>query len=261
MAPKASKLKVDSTAHEIMAANKLRRKMAQDGTLVVRLISSPGSGKTLLLEKTAQLLVKSHSIAVLVGDVETDRDAQRLAPIVPTVQMTTGDQCHLEFPLVERALSELNQPQLDILFIEDVGNLICAPSHDLGEHLRVLLLSTTEGDDKPGKFPKAFRTSDVLLITKTDLLPYVSFSMKQAEKDARRVHPALKIFALSAQDGEGLTGWCEFLERERKRLLTAGNLGATEHLFPVVSQIAGSKLTHPKSHSGIPKGTKTAKGK
>src|SRR5687767_12115936 len=125
MKPKPINTKCDSNTKHRVAANKLRRKMAQDGTLVVRLISSPGSGKTLLLERTAQLLVKSHSIAVLVGDVETDRDAQRLAPIVPTVQMTTGDQCHLEFPLVERALSKLNQPQLDILFIEDVGNLIC----------------------------------------------------------------------------------------------------------------------------------------
>jgi hydrogenase nickel incorporation protein HypB len=182
----------------------------------------------MLLEKTAQFLAKTCSVAILVGDVETDRDAQRLGRFVPTVQMTTGDQCHLEFPLVERALSKLKRAQLDFLFIEDVGNLICAPSHDLGEHLRVLLLSTTEGDDKPGKFPKAFRTSDVLLITKTDLLPYVSFSMREAENDARRVHPALKILTLSGQSGEGMVGWCEFLEGERMRLLSAGKFGASK---------------------------------
>ena len=110
----------------------------------------------------------------------------RLAPFAPTVQITTGGACHLEIPLVERAYQELDEHDLDFLFIEDVGNLICPASHDLGEHLRVLVLSTTEGDDKPGKYPKAFRTSDVLVVTKTDLLPHVPFLVNSAEQDARR---------------------------------------------------------------------------
>ena len=228
MATKTITVKRDIRAEQLAAANVFRHNMAQQGTLVVRLISSPGSGKTLLLEKTAEQLGKTHSVAVLVGDVETDRDAQRLAPFAPTVQITTGGACHLEIPLVERALSQLKSSQFDFLFIEDVGNLICPASHDLGEHLRVLLLSSTEGDDKPGKYPKAFRTSDVLVLTKADLLPHVPFSVQAAEKDARRVQPALKVFTLSAFTGEGVTQWCQFLGRERNRLLTAGRVAAVE---------------------------------
>ena len=211
--------------------------MAQQGTLVVRLISSPGSGKTMLLEKTAQSIGETHAVGVLVGDVETDRDAKRLAPFAPTVQITTGGACHLEIPLVERAHLKLKEPQLDFLFIEDVGNLICPASHDLGEHLRVILLSSTEGDDKPGKYPKAFRTSDVVVISKADLLPYVPFSVKHAEQDARRVQPALQIFTLSSQNGEGVAAWCEFLKSERNHLLAAGRNESPE--------INRSRLTAP----------------
>jgi hydrogenase nickel incorporation protein HypB len=228
MTNKKITVKRDIRAEQLSAANAFRDRMTQQGTLVVRLISSPGAGKTMLLEKTAAMLGTSKSIAVLVGDVETDRDAQRLSRFAPTIQITTGGACHLEIPLVERAFLQLRDSQLDILFIEDVGNLICPASHDLGEHLRVLLLSTTEGDDKPGKYPKAFRTSDVLVLSKTDLLPYVPFSLKDAENDARRIQPALKIVALSAQSGDGVGEWCELLERERRRLLTAVDVDVPE---------------------------------
>jgi hydrogenase nickel incorporation protein HypB len=245
-------VKLDIRAEHLAAANAFRHKKARQGTLVVRLMSSPGSGKTALLEKTAQRLAKSHAVGVLVGDVETDRDAQRLAPFAPTVQITTGGACHLEIPLVERASKKLNEPKLDFLFIEDVGNLVCPASHDLGEHLRVLLLSTTEGDDKPGKYPKAFRTSDVVVITKADLLPYVPFSLKRAEKDARRVQPALKMFTLSAQQGDGVAEWCAFLERERKRLQAAGQAEADDQgIAHLVSPLAAKQKTRtvksPKS--------------
>jgi hydrogenase nickel incorporation protein HypB len=212
----------------LAAAHEFRHQMAREGTLLVRLMSSPGSGKTVLLEKTAQRLAGSLSIGMLVGDVETDRDAQRLAPHAPTVQINTGAACHLEIPLVVRAARKFKKSRFDILFIEDVGNLVCPASHDLGEHLRVVLLSAAEGDDKPGKYPKAFRTSDVLVITKTDLLPYVSFSVQRAESDARRVQPALKTFALSAVRGDGIVEWCRFLEQERTRLLAAGKAEAEE---------------------------------
>jgi hydrogenase nickel incorporation protein HypB len=241
MATKTIPVKLDIRAEHLAAANRFRHKMARQGTLVVRLMSSPGSGKTALLEKTVEWLGRSHAIGVLVGDVETDRDAQRLAPYAPTVQITTGGACHLEIPLVERAAKELHETRIDLLFIEDVGNLVCPASHDLGEHLRVLLLSTTEGDDKPGKYPKAFRTSDVVVISKADLLPYVPFSVKQAEKDARRVQPALKIFTLSAKTGTGTMEWCAFLERELKRLQAAGQAEEQSAIRHLVSPLAAEK--------------------
>jgi hydrogenase nickel incorporation protein HypB len=200
-------------------------------------------------------------VGVLVGDVETDRDAQRLAPYAPTVQITTGGACHLEIPLVERAAKKLDGPRLDFLFIEDVGNLVCPASHDLGEHLRVLLLSTTEGDDKPGKYPKAFRTSDVVVITKADLLPYVPFSVKQAEKDARRVQPALKFFTLCAQTGDGVGEWCAFLERERKRLQAAGHADAeASRISHLVSPLATDKRKPQPAKSPKSKIVKIGKG-
>jgi hydrogenase nickel incorporation protein HypB len=242
MPTKTVHVKLDIRAEHLAAANEFRHQMARQGTLVVRLISSPGSGKTTLLEKTAAKLRGSHTIGVMVGDVETDRDARRLAPFASTVQITTGGACHLEIPLVTRALSKFDKSHFDILFIEDVGNLICPASHDLGEHLRVLLLSTTEGDDKPGKYPKAFRTSDVVVITKADLLPYVPFFVKHAEKDARRVHPALKFFTLSAQTDEGVEQWCSFLERELKRLKTAGNAENSDNgISHLTSPLASEK--------------------
>src|SRR5262249_10219844 len=149
----------DILADKRAAAERFRATQRQQGTLVVHLLSSPGAGKTALLEATARRLGKSHRLGVLVGDIATDRDAQRLAPLAPVVQITTGGACHLELPLVEKALHQLNQSSFEFLFIEDVGNLVCPAAHDLGEHVRVILLSTTEGDDKPGKYPKAFRTS------------------------------------------------------------------------------------------------------
>src|SRR6478736_3383156 len=145
MTTKTIPVKLDVRAEQIAAANEFREAMTAQGTLVVRLMSSPGSGKTMLLEKTAQQLGPSYKIGILVGDVETERDAQRLAPFAPTVQITTGGACHLEIPLVERAFKKLDKQRLDFLFVEDVGNLVCPASHDLGEHLRVVLLSTTEG--------------------------------------------------------------------------------------------------------------------
>ena len=197
------------------AAAEFRRQRADEGTFVVRLLSSPGAGKTTLLEKTVQRLKRDYSVAVLVGDVETERDADRLRPYAPTVQITTGGACHLEIPLVQKALPELDGGPFDFLFIEDVGNLICPASHELGEHLRVIVLSATEGDDKPRKYPKAFRTSQVLVVSKTDLFPYVPFSLDVAKEDARAVQPNLEILPVCALSGEGLDRWCDFLCRMR----------------------------------------------
>lgn len=165
-------------------------------------------------------------MAVLVGDIATDRDAQRLAPLAPTVQLTTGGACHLELPLIERGLTQLGPLECEFLFIENVGNLVCPASHDLGEHLRVLVLSTTEGDDKPAKYPKAFRTSHILVVSKTDLLPHVPFSVEAAIQDAHRIQPDLESVAVCAHTGEGIASWCQRLERRRSELL-AGRAGDT----------------------------------
>jgi hydrogenase nickel incorporation protein HypB len=216
MAEKTIEVKRDIRAERREAANAFNAEMTQAGTFVVRLLSSPGAGKTTLLEKTAARLGKESSVGILVGDVETERDAERLAPYAPTVQITTGGACHLELPLVTRALAELDRQKFDFLFIEDIGNLICPASHELGEHLRVVVLSTTEGDDKPGKYPKAFRTSQVAVISKLDLLPHVPFSVERAQQDARMVQPNLIVLPVCALTGDGMDEWCEFLANERQ---------------------------------------------
>tara|TARA_R110002095_G_scaffold3777_2_gene11198 strand:+ start:1331 stop:2020 length:690 start_codon:yes stop_codon:yes gene_type:complete len=196
-----------------------RERLGRRGTLVVNLLSSPGAGKTTLLQATARHFAGRRSMAVLVGDLETDRDAQRLAPLVPVAQLTTGGACHLELPLVQRGLNALGDPVVDFLFIENVGNLVCPASHDLGEHLRVVLISTTEGDDKPGKYPKMFRTSQAMVISKLDLLPHVPFSVDAVTEDALRIQPELEVLTNCALDGTGIARWCEFLEQQHQQRL------------------------------------------
>jgi len=198
-----------------------RERLARRGTLVVNLMSSPGAGKTTLLEATARRWSGSRTMAVLVGDLETDRDAKRLAPLVPVAQLSTGGACHLELPLVRRGLAALGEPRVDFLFIENIGNLVCPASHDLAEHLRVVLISTTEGDDKPGKYPKMFRTSDALLVSKLDLLPHVPFSVDAVTVDARRIQPDLEVLPVGALDGAGMDAWCDYLERQHQERLAA----------------------------------------
>jgi hydrogenase nickel incorporation protein HypB len=210
----------DIRAERQAAADAFRATMTRQGTLVVRLLSSPGSGKTTLLEHTAKQLGQTQTIGILVGDVETERDAERLAPYAPSSQITTGGACHLEIPLIEKTLPKLGNQRFDILFLEDIGNLICPASHDLGEHLRVILLSTPEGDDKPGKYPKAFRTSDVLVISKSDLLPHVNFSVERAKQDALAIQPELTILTVSSFSGEGMDAWYELLLSKKQELRT-----------------------------------------
>jgi hydrogenase nickel incorporation protein HypB len=200
-------------------AESFRQSLSERGTLIVNVMSSPGSGKTSLLAATADHWGERYRMAVLVGDIATDRDAQRLAEHTPAVQLTTGGACHLEYPLIEQGWQALGEPQLDFLFVENIGNLVCPASHDLGEHLRVLLLSTTEGDDKPAKYPKAFRTSHALVISKSDLLPYVPFDVSRAAADARSIQPDLAIFPLSTRPVTGLVAWCDYLVTQRQRLL------------------------------------------
>ena len=202
------------------AARELREEFTRRGIFIVNIVSSPGAGKTSLLEATAKYWTDQRKISILVGDLATDRDAERLSPYAPTVQLTTGGACHLEMPLIKKGLDQLGSLDCEFLFIENIGNLVCPASHDLGEHLRVVVLSTTEGDDKPGKYPKMFRTSNVLVITKTDLLPYVPFSVEAAIADARLIQPDLQTVSLCARSGEGISDWCTLLEAARERMLT-----------------------------------------
>lgn len=199
-----------------------RRRMEKLGAVAINLISSPGSGKTTLLEKTIDLLKDQVRIGVIEGDIETDRDAMRIrAKGVPVVQITTGGACHLDAGLVAKGLNmledQLNGQGLDLLFIENVGNLVCPAAFDLGEHIRVVLLSVPEGDDKPLKYPKIFLSSQVFLITKTDLLPYFDFSLTNAQDYAKRINSHLLALSLSTVSGIGMDGWIEYLVHNLQR--------------------------------------------
>lgn len=188
------------------------------GALAINLISSPGSGKTTLLEHTIDRLGGELRIGVIEGDIETERDAERIrARGIPAVQITTGGACHLDARLVHKGLHQLQHmaetDRFDIIFIENVGNLVCPATFDLGEHERIVLVSVPEGSDKPAKYPRAFTGSQSFLITKTDLLPYFDFSLDEARREALRLNPGLQIFELSAKSGKGMDAWISHLRR------------------------------------------------
>jgi len=210
----------DLQAERRAAAAVFRSELTRRGIFCVNLISSPGAGKTSLLQATARVWPEPEKLAVLVGDIATDRDAERLAPFLSVRQLTTGGACHLDLKLVERGFAALNLDGVEYLFVENIGNLVCPASHDLGEHLRVVVLSVTEGDDKPGKYPKAFRTSQACVISKIDLLPYVPFDIQAAAADARSVQPEMTMLPLSATTGGGIAEWCDYLRRQRATVLT-----------------------------------------
>lgn len=199
-------------------ADEIRMRLSRKGIFAINLLSSPGAGKTTLLEKTIEILSPDYSMAVIEGDIETERDAERIrAKGIPAWQVTTGGACHLEAKMVGKLLPEIPSP-LDFLFIENVGNLVCPASYDLGEHLRCVLLSTPEGDDKPKKYPKAFATSDCLVITKSDLVPLLSFDIEQAQKEALEVNPRLRVFVTSSLNGSGLNELLDFFCASLKKL-------------------------------------------
>jgi hydrogenase nickel incorporation protein HypB len=196
----------------------IRAELERRGILAVNLLSSPGAGKTSLLEQIAVRLRDTAKMAVIEGDIETERDAERIrAKGVPAWQITTGGACHLEAKMIARVLPEV-PPESEFLFIENVGNLVCPASYELGERLRFVLLSTPEGDDKPKKYPKAFTTSDVMVLTKADLLPYLPFDIEKVKAEALELNPRLKIFVTSAVTGQGLDGLIAFLAGERRDL-------------------------------------------
>ena len=196
-------------------AQQNRSAFAEKSIFVLNLVSSPGSGKTSILEKTCQTLRGSMKIAVIEGDVQTDLDAQRVAAYgVPVVQIVTMGGCHLEAGLVRDAMKNLDLSGTDLLFIENVGNLVCPSGYDLGEAMKVAVLSTTEGDDKPLKYPAMFRNSSVLIINKIDLIPYVNCNLDELKGNALRINPALRIFEISCTTGAGVTEWCDWLRKK-----------------------------------------------
>lgn len=194
-------------------ASEIRSKLEENGVFAINIVSSPGSGKTSLIEKTIEHFNGSVNISVIEGDVQTDLDAQRVSAYnVPVVQIITNGGCHLEANLVKDSMSTLDLVQTDLLIIENVGNLVCPAGYDLGEDMKVVVISVTEGDDKPLKYPKMFMNSKVLVINKTDLLPYVNCKIDVLKHNALKINPDLKVFETSCTTGLGIDKWCDFLE-------------------------------------------------
>ena len=193
-------------------ADIIKKEMAKTGTLLINITSSAGSGKTTLMQKTAEKLKDKITMAVMVGDLETERDADRIRETgIQALQIVTGGICHLEAQMIHQVLDQFDLHNIDLLFIENVGNLVCPSSFDLGEDYRVTLMATTEGDDKPKKYPKMFLTSDMMLVSKSDLLPYVPFSVEAVVKDAREVNHEIEVLQVSSINGEGIDEWCDWL--------------------------------------------------
>jgi len=214
--------------HHVMEANdqiagRMRQSFAARGVAVLNLISSPGSGKTALLERTLERL-KPMRVGVLVGDVETENDAQRLRRYgYPVAQIVTAGTCHLEAQMIESHLPAVEQRDLDLLIIENVGNLVCPTSYDLGEDAKVVLLSTTEGEDKPVKYPAIFHRAELALLTKVDLMPHLDFDRDLLLRNIEQVHPGMTVLEVSSKTGEGLDAWLGWItakvSEKQKRLV------------------------------------------
>jgi len=200
-------------------AQKNRDIFDKNKVYTINLMSSPGSGKTSLLERTINLVKNELKMAVLEGDLQTDNDAQRIKKYdIPVVQINTNGACHLDANMVDRALKSFDFKEIDLFVIENVGNLVCPASFELGEHDKAVMVSTTEGDDKPIKYPVMFRKAKVLLINKIDLLPYTNFNMSKIKKDAMNINPEMRIFEISCRTGEGLGIWIDWLKGQVKKI-------------------------------------------
>jgi hydrogenase nickel incorporation protein HypB len=207
----------------------LRSALEASGTLSLNFIGSPGAGKTAFLERTLEMLPSEVSAAVLTGDIQTENDAKRLARYgYPVRQITTAGACHLDARMVENHLAGWDLDGLDLLFIENVGNLVCPTSYDLGEDAKVVVLSVTEGEDKPLKYPGIFRKAELMILNKIDLLPYVPFKPELAREYARRIHPDIEIVETCAITGAGFNHWLNWLAAKagRKRAFTAAHTAA-----------------------------------
>ena len=204
-------------ANEVIASQS-KTLFAEKGIYVLNLMGSPGAGKTTLLEKTVDYLKDKNHIAVIEGDIATSRDAERIAQhSIPAVQINTGGACHLDGNMVRGALKEFNLNQIDLLIVENVGNLVCPAEFNIGENDKAMIISVTEGDDKPKKYPLMFQVSTVLLLNKIDLLPYLDFDMERFHDDALKVNPKLKIMPISCTTGEGIDAWFEWIEGRLKQ--------------------------------------------
>ncbi len=208
----------ENTTLNLLKANDYVAKVIRDrlpDMLVVNICSSPGSGKTTLMQETGKLLKSKLNMAVLVGDPETERDAIRMKEVgINALQIVTGGVCHIEAQMILQALDHIDLAGVDVLFIENVGNLVCPAAFDLGEDFRVTIISCTEGDDKPKKYPRMFLTSELMLVSKSDLLPYLPFSVDAVTLDARDINPDLEVITISSTKGEGLDKWCDWLMKK-----------------------------------------------
>ena len=205
-------------------AKAIKDRLAPHNILVLNICSSPGSGKTTLMQETGKRLKDKLNIGVLVGDPETERDAIRIREAgIDCLQIVTGGMCHIEAQMILQALDHFNYEGLDILFIENVGNLVCPAAFDLGEDYRITLIASTEGDDKPKKYPRMFLTSELMVVSKADLLPYVPFSVEAVTQDARDINPGLDVISISSLNGQGIDDWCNWLmqkvEEKKKQAL------------------------------------------
>jgi hydrogenase nickel incorporation protein HypB len=218
--PRLVEVRRNVLKHNDVVARALRERFQAANVFVISVVSSPGSGKTALFERTLTQLRSRHRVAALVGDLATDNDAARLARSeTPVRQITTGTTCHLEAAMVERALDGWTLDSLDFLFIENVGNLVCPASYDLGEHLRLVLMSVTEGEDKPLKYPTIFNSADIAVITKMDLAEAVEFDGMAASRNIRAVRPGMPILHVSSKTGTGIGEYLAFLESRRVEMI------------------------------------------
>ena len=201
-------------------ALELRQRFRAHGVFCLNLISSPGSGKTSLLECTLSALPRDTRVAVLTGDIQTENDARRLARAgFPAKQITTGGTCHLDARMITRALADWRLDEIELLLIENVGNLVCPSSYDLGEHAKIVVFSVTEGEDKPLKYPSIFSKAELCVINKIDLLPYLTFDLQQARENVRTMHPGIDVLELSCRNGAGLDRWLYWLEQRRRTVV------------------------------------------
>lgn len=228
----------DNTTMHLLKANdfvaeSIRRKMAEQNILLINITSSAGSGKTTLLQETARRIGDKVNMKVLVGDLETERDADRLRAVgVDALQIVTGGICHLEAQMVWQAMENLGLDGVDLLVVENVGNLVCPASFDLGEDYRVTLIATTEGDDKPKKYPRMFLTSDLMLVSKVDLLPYLPFSVDAVVADARDINPNIGMLQVSSTQNTGIDEWCAWLlEKVQEKKAEALTPKTENHVF------------------------------
>jgi len=199
-------------------AERNRAKFKSSENLVINIISSPGSGKTTLLEKTLETLGGQLKIAVIEGDIYTSRDAERLENKgVEVIQINTAGACHLDAGMIAGVLKELSLKDLDVIFIENVGNLVCPAEFDLGEDFKVAVLSVSEGSDKPAKYPLIFREADICIINKIDLIPYTDFNLERVVEEIKNINGSIEVLPVSATKGEGLGAWCEWLKEKKNK--------------------------------------------